>query len=1451
MERPPYRREDSEEVVKTISCIAQRLKTDDLTITQSRRITFQDTGLSHRDSEKGTFRSSREGYLLPPRPLSRIEIPSPTHVIGSGTGEDELEMHEYSYDISRSGSETTLVNPSLSNLREFSTTGGSPSATKGPDTLESKIKDEDRDSVHAPSIVTRQPYLQMPYIQLRVPILPIIHLLLLMTHLVLSILLPYMLVTNFIQPLVLWIIMAASLILESVYLLPVIVLDLIGLIRRRPVESAWLQAGLHLTVMTICIVPQFLAVVLLLIAAQIPSCPSSLIYKPPTYPNFESHLRWSACAVLPRVTVMGMMNVVVLICEVAVTGGVVGMDHRMQKKDVLKERSTRTVGIESDEKLKVGDEDGQESTQAVAKRRWMTQVGAQASMTAALALSSRQSRSIYVAVGHDPSRHGHRVRLRLARCSLGYLPRHAIHTGRTVSQTVSNVDAGQPASSLLVSKGPPGSNHVRHTDWTAVRISIDRSRLPPLPVIFDPVLAKSAVDVGEKLTHQEFYKLALLGDRLFDMCAVMALWKSCSSSNTIASAKQTMIKNDALAFVALSYDLDQYIRIPKDVPAEKRQYLMASLMEAWAGAAWLDAIRRGQEEEVWKWAAQLFDPDIWLGLSAHVGQLETKRGKALTQSSELENGWANIQEGEEESKAESSGKWGIRRFWNKLFGFSTSNKTHNPPANRLPDISTPSSSCLLQSPKNSVPSDTSVKENVSYADVSHAPVTVSTDPKSNDSPLTLHGGADTSQWEMPSATFDPTGLPPLPTIHDQALIPVFLDNRRGSGYRTFTRAALKGQYIAQYHVACAHDGDPSWSYKVGRNGYVSGIRLIVPVYSDLHRGNDKNVNQAIIGSVMKAFFFAAMRDAERRGDLESFQKWMKEVFRSDRWTKNETSRIGGDRLKPADTKRHGQDSDYSLTPTIAPNDSLSAEISIGTDDPPVDAENENDSTAKVPGESSFTISSTVDVAAEQPTKTDPIRINLPRPTGWSSVAIPSHWGHPTVLVDLTKLPQLPSFCTLPEISKVFDTSEAEVLAAYRASGRQAYVKALKQACAAYCHHKHNFKYAIDLYSHVNVIGHLAKYYHIPVKGDPDSLKDCAESFFAFVGVVAARGTEIGNQKEFAEWITKMTSEEVWLELGQAVSNYDLGRRLEEVRIEVDCNTKKARLKNAWKENSGNTVDNDATATPSPTSDEISPASAIDQPSSSDLGTVNLNQNTTSSNSSGVIPSTDEMSSNAKNQSALPFKPRALVSDTDSQDEEAIGHPTKVLEGLNQAEFTVKAMLESVLSRHDAPEVIPFLSESLHNDEQKVTSRSHEVSNTYVEAQPGASLAGATPPKDVPASGSEGNQQLPAVVATVSGPSKAATTRAGRREAAKARLTKNKEKKTRLEADNARDLAADTTEPNAKGEAVVDDPIAKKRHGRKKNKKKLKRTKLRDDNTGIMVKQQDERGRISTPGEQVD
>jgi hypothetical protein len=132
------------------------------------------------------------------------------------------------------------------------------------------------------------------------------------------------------------------------------------------------------------------ALALLFLANQVPACPSALYFAPSTTPNFSAYSQSSACEALPRVVFVVFTNIVVLACEVVLTGTVIGLDHRLRKKEAerqprLEDRGDRKVEQEAYTELdKVAEVEGKSETvgsdryvseQMKLRRRWRTGVG--------------------------------------------------------------------------------------------------------------------------------------------------------------------------------------------------------------------------------------------------------------------------------------------------------------------------------------------------------------------------------------------------------------------------------------------------------------------------------------------------------------------------------------------------------------------------------------------------------------------------------------------------------------------------------------------------------------------------------------------------------------------------------------------------------------------------------------------------------------------------------------------------------------------------------------------------------------------------------------------------------------------------------------------------------------------------------------------------------------------
>ncbi|TYJ57921.1 hypothetical protein B9479_001276 [Cryptococcus floricola] len=77
----------------------------------------------------------------------------------------------------------------------------------------------------------------------------------------------------------------------------------------------------------------------------------------------------------------------------------------------------------------------------------------------------------------------------------------------------------------------------------------------------------------------------------------------------------SLVPNAVLAHVAVHYDLDRLITPSKSIANDSYTHRLATVFEAWIGAAWIDAYHRGEEAEIWAWGAQFYDLSIWQGLS--------------------------------------------------------------------------------------------------------------------------------------------------------------------------------------------------------------------------------------------------------------------------------------------------------------------------------------------------------------------------------------------------------------------------------------------------------------------------------------------------------------------------------------------------------------------------------------------------------------------------------------------------------------------------------------------------------------------------------------------------------------------------------------------------------------------------------------------------------------------
>ncbi|WWC72110.1 uncharacterized protein I206_106070 [Kwoniella pini CBS 10737] len=189
------------------------------------------------------------------------------------------------------------------------------------------------------------------------------------------------------------------------------------------------------------------------------------------------------------------------------------------------------------------------------------------------------------------------------------------------------------------------------------KLSFISKDLPPLPDIQHPHLAAAATDHSSA----EFHTLELLGDRLFEVAAVKSLWNRCSSVKTLDQGRQKLTTNQAFSEIAKAYSL--HVKLPVDSASspEPGTKKMGDALEAWMGAAYLDACRRGNEREVLMWGADILNVDRWTGMRDYVEGLEKAYGRPQRYPIYPEGGiWAptevkeptdgNIQDSERETR---------------------------------------------------------------------------------------------------------------------------------------------------------------------------------------------------------------------------------------------------------------------------------------------------------------------------------------------------------------------------------------------------------------------------------------------------------------------------------------------------------------------------------------------------------------------------------------------------------------------------------------------------------------------------------------------------------------------------------------------------------------------------------------------------------------------------------
>ncbi|WWC94978.1 hypothetical protein V866_001830 [Kwoniella sp. B9012] len=921
------------------------------------------------------------------------------------------------------------------------------------------------------------------HINLPTPIMPIIHLLLVISHLVLSALLPYLLFKNFIQPLVLWIVTTVTVVLQCVYLLPGIFLELIGILRRRPVDSAWLQSGLHLVIMILSLAPHAAAVFLLIIANQVPECPSALIYKPPNLPNFESHLRWSACEQLPKVTMIAMVNLVVVICEIITTSIAVAVDYRIQWKEeklrsidvsvgekAIKKRRRRTWWKEKDEPMKVS------------RRRWTTGVG------------------------------------RLLWDIEGWVHRRKAQNEEQKSAVrkaaVAGTVTGSPAEFTFLTEN-----------------------LPPLPRIQDEHLAAAAFDESSV----EFLKLALLGDRLFEIAASKSLWNSCTTNTTLANGKQKLTTNRTFSRIAEAYDLPKKLRGSGPKPPVISEKKLGSALEVLLGAAYLDAWKHGNEREPLRWAAQVLDMDRWSGLEEYMVQAESKHGRtgdyAIAAKGDI---WALDQV-----------RGGIRPLEGNTAVSTTTRKSI---FSRILGLIWPASSSQTEKPtkKPPVTLSTLLRRRRLSQETVLSPFTIPNTATAND--LTRSAYADSvpsetmtsNGWKPSRLPLNPHALPSLLPISVES--EALLRNLSDKDSNTYQQKGLLQLYKFLRQALSVYN------HSKESLGKITGLLVSSQTLSHIghHYGfstqNDESRRSQTETARQFARSFAMLiKDRKGKNEDQSLLSWMRKVF-----SKGVFPTIDGSALSESTTLG------VRIHTSQPPQASASKPISS----PPSFVSPERAKTEKIMDilsdleqrlhrveKSVFSLQTpTVDRHIEQPSPSQqavripseslnmeaaitPTISNAPHgtnlaPRSWRLVTPPKEWATPIIQVNLSELLPLPDALRgkiYNDFKRKYSSYEESVKA-----GRCWFQTNMSKIIGPQCQHEATLKYVLKHHTDLAVTSYLAKHYNLEplvtngrITGGDQQL-DYSE-IFGMIGRLRQNVDGPDSQK----WLSALTSPMTW------------------------------------------------------------------------------------------------------------------------------------------------------------------------------------------------------------------------------------------------------------------------------------------------------------------------------------
>ena len=124
-------------------------------------------------------------------------------------------------------------------------------------------------------------------------------------------------------------------------------------------HSGWLQAGLHITILTLSSLPAgcecrtlhsratakmtVVTIFLLIFSAQLPTCSSPWRYVPPSTTQFPAYVHWTACQALPRVLTLAIFDVVTIVAQWCLTILALELDYRHRRQSQLEQQVSRII----------------------------------------------------------------------------------------------------------------------------------------------------------------------------------------------------------------------------------------------------------------------------------------------------------------------------------------------------------------------------------------------------------------------------------------------------------------------------------------------------------------------------------------------------------------------------------------------------------------------------------------------------------------------------------------------------------------------------------------------------------------------------------------------------------------------------------------------------------------------------------------------------------------------------------------------------------------------------------------------------------------------------------------------------------------------------------------------------------------------------------------------------